>query len=180
MLPLFHASHTRWVCDILPIDFQHYSAMWNCWRNFWQLLNLENWMSLLVMRLWPLRPLASCDRFYLCPRPTWRRESRLSAVKKARKNVSFNTIKFSCLSMTRLTSKLKTKIIYNPQKNSWNHNIAQLIGLMPLCFDVIFQNLQILVKNSSKPRLHSAETKRKRYLTLKNWFPTLSTLFCML
>ena len=73
-------------------------------------------MSLLVMRLWPLRPLASCDRFYLCPRPTWRRESRLSAVKKARKNVSFNTIKFSCLSMTRLTSKLKTKIIYNPQK----------------------------------------------------------------
>ena len=73
----------------------------------------------------------------------------------------------------------KPKIIYNP-KNLWNHNIAQLIGLMPLCFDIIFQNLQILVKKSSKSRLHSAETKRKRYLTLKNWFPTLSTLFCML
>ena len=114
--------------------------------------------------------------------PTSDMATRISSFccKKSKKNVSFNTIKFSCLSMTRLTSKLKTKIIYNPQKNSWNHNIAQLIGLMPLCFDVIFQNLQILVKNSSKPRLHSAETKRKRYLTLKNWFPTLSTLFCML
>ena len=53
---------------------------------------------------------------------------------------------------------------------------AQLDAL----YELLSDKRKKKVKKSSKSRLHSAETKRKRYLTLKNWFPTLSTLFCML